>query len=297
LTCQFRITRPQGPTQDYPIHGAGLSQEKSPGVRLAFLAARRPSLQGEACLAPGRTLGAGRVRRPEESATRNFARLRLASRQVLGDEPPEGRRVPPIFSKNSWSLPSQHLPGEPDGAPSGFSPLTRLRGVRGRVEEVVGRVGHERQVADVHRRAQPVDGPLLQRCSAAGRRWCATAGPHRRARSPTRPRQTSPRGRNSERRRQGRRGTARRRPDGARILRALPVARIGPMAVSAGLVFFSSGLGLKKWVMSALSPSSLNNVASGVKSTKATPDPRAGRRSSGYPRRARRGTPRSGDRP
>jgi len=45
------------------------------------------------------------------------------------------------------------------------------------------------------------------------------------------------------------------------------------MAVSAGLVFFSSGLGLKKWVMSALSPSSLNNVASGVKSTKATPDP------------------------
>src|SRR6266404_8643456 len=50
------------------------------------------------------------------------------------------------------------------------------------------------------------------------------------------------------------------------------VARIGPTATTAGLVLFSNGLGLKKWVVSCL-PSSLNKVASGVKSMKATPVP------------------------
>src|SRR5882762_1050758 len=44
------------------------------------------------------------------------------------------------------------------------------------------------------------------------------------------------------------------------------VTRIGPTATTAGFVLFSNGSGLKKWVVSCFS-SSLNRVASGVKST------------------------------
>jgi len=50
------------------------------------------------------------------------------------------------------------------------------------------------------------------------------------------------------------------------------VTRTGPTATTAGFVLFSNGLGLKKWVMSCFS-SSLNSVACGVKSVKATPVP------------------------
>src|SRR5437870_399489 len=53
-------------------------------------------------------------------------------------------------------------------------------------------------------------------------------------------------------------------------LECCQVARIGPVANSAGLVLGSNGLGLKKWVVSCL-PSSLDSTASGVKSVKATP--------------------------
>ncbi len=50
------------------------------------------------------------------------------------------------------------------------------------------------------------------------------------------------------------------------------VARMVPSATTAGLVFGSTGLGLKKCVVT-WSPSPLNSVASGVKSAKATPFP------------------------
>src|SRR5438067_8461775 len=50
------------------------------------------------------------------------------------------------------------------------------------------------------------------------------------------------------------------------------VARIVPLADNAGLLFDSKGFGLKKWVMICSSPS-LDNVASGVNRTNATPLP------------------------
>src|SRR4029077_1213827 len=49
-------------------------------------------------------------------------------------------------------------------------------------------------------------------------------------------------------------------------LECCQVARIAPGAITAGLVLFSNGLGLKKWVMICRS-APLNRVASGVKRT------------------------------